>query len=243
MQTITIKTLFFRILITCLAITSFSSSAGLIYRGDKLVYDDVLDITWLLDANYAATSGFDNDGLMNWQDSVAWADSLSFGGYDDWRLPTVNISGGCVRANDGTADCGYNPNTANSELSHMYFNNLGNIARVAPDGSFPTPGYENVNSSFVDANTGLTYTFENYIRGGYWTDTAYDPAPTFRSWAFFSNLGYQDQSQQANLRYAWAVRDGDVASKLQPTVTTPVPTPTSLGLLAFGLLAIRLRKA
>ena len=31
--------------------------AALYDRGEGLIYDDVLDITWLQDANYAMTSG------------------------------------------------------------------------------------------------------------------------------------------------------------------------------------------
>jgi len=29
-----------------------------------MIYDDVLNITWLQDADYAQTSGYDPDGLM-----------------------------------------------------------------------------------------------------------------------------------------------------------------------------------
>ena len=31
------------------------------------VYDTDRNISWLKDANYAQTSGYDTDGLMNWQ--------------------------------------------------------------------------------------------------------------------------------------------------------------------------------
>jgi hypothetical protein len=44
-------------------------------------YDTDLDITWLRNANV--------NGPMTWADAVAWADGYSFGGYDDWRLPTT----------------------------------------------------------------------------------------------------------------------------------------------------------
>ena len=37
------------------------SNATLIVRAGGLVYDDVLDITWLQDANYAQTTGYDED--------------------------------------------------------------------------------------------------------------------------------------------------------------------------------------
>ena len=37
-----------------------SANAALWDRGGGLVYDDVLNVTWLQDANYANTSGFDD---------------------------------------------------------------------------------------------------------------------------------------------------------------------------------------
>ena len=63
------------------------ASATLWDRGGGLIYDDHLNITWLQDANYAKTSGYDSDGLMNWANAVDWADNLIYGGYNDWRLP------------------------------------------------------------------------------------------------------------------------------------------------------------
>ena len=33
-------------------------------------YDTVLDITWLADANYAQTSGYDADGRMTWSNAT-----------------------------------------------------------------------------------------------------------------------------------------------------------------------------
>ena len=57
--------------------------AALIVRSGGFVYDDVLDITWLQDANYAMTSGYDADGTMTWDDAFTWAANLNYGGYDD----------------------------------------------------------------------------------------------------------------------------------------------------------------
>jgi hypothetical protein len=50
--------------------------AGLINRGNGMIYDNDMNITWLADANYAKTSGHDADGLMTWQQSMDWADNL-----------------------------------------------------------------------------------------------------------------------------------------------------------------------
>ncbi len=89
------------LLATAALVLSTSANAALIDRGNGLIYDDDLDITWMADANYAQTSGYDADGRMNWNDAVAWADGLSYGGYDDWRLTSVN------------------------ELGHLFYDELG----------------------------------------------------------------------------------------------------------------------
>jgi hypothetical protein len=69
---------------------ALSAQADLFDRGGGMVYSDEMDLTWLLDANYARTSGYDADGYMTWTDANNWAENLVFGGYDDWRLPTFD---------------------------------------------------------------------------------------------------------------------------------------------------------
>lgn len=81
------------VFIVTLAYASFAQ-AIFIDAGGGMVYDTELDVTWLKDANYAMTSGYDADGLMNWNDSVAWASSLTVGGVNGWRLPTMTTSSG-----------------------------------------------------------------------------------------------------------------------------------------------------
>src|SRR5437879_5591769 len=77
-----------------------NASATLFDRGGGLIYDDVLNITWLQDANYAQTSGFDADGLMNWDNAKAWAAGLSYFDsvrnvtWTDWRLPYASVIAG-----------------------------------------------------------------------------------------------------------------------------------------------------
>ncbi len=94
--------------------------ALLIDMGGGLIYDDVLDLTWLQDAGYAQTSGYDADGLMTWDPAVTWADTLSYYDtvrdytYTDWRLPEA----------DPSAGTGYN--ATNSEMGHLYYTELGN---------------------------------------------------------------------------------------------------------------------
>ncbi len=79
----------------------------------NLIYDTDRDITWLGNANFGAGSSFDDgvsttDGRMTWQNAVNWADSLTVGGFTDWRLPTTS--------------CFFRSATVciNSEMGHLF---------------------------------------------------------------------------------------------------------------------------
>ena len=102
-----------RITGACALLTGIALSGGaqamLIDRGRGLIYDNVLNITWLSDANYAKTSGVDADGLMNWTAASAWAANLVYGGYSDWRLPTtLQPDASCSNHLAGGISFGYN---------------------------------------------------------------------------------------------------------------------------------------
>src|SRR5215471_4104466 len=68
--------------------------AALYDRGHGLIYDSVLNITWLQDAQYAQTSGVDSDGLFTWSDAEAWVNQLNYMGISGWRLPSLTPVGG-----------------------------------------------------------------------------------------------------------------------------------------------------
>jgi len=69
--------------------------SALLDRGGGLIYDTDLDVTWLQDAIYAKTSGFDPDGRINWHSAMDWVASLAYYDsvrdrtWDDWRLPSA----------------------------------------------------------------------------------------------------------------------------------------------------------
>jgi len=67
-----------------------TANANLEARPGGMVYDTDLNITWMSDANYAKTSGYDADGLMSWSSAYNWAASLNVGGVSGWRLPVAN---------------------------------------------------------------------------------------------------------------------------------------------------------
>src|SRR5262245_17394520 len=84
------------------------ANALLIDLGGGMIYDTDYDLTWLQDANYSRTSGFDADGFMTWNEAMDWASGLVYSGYDDWRLPSAYDL-------DGTGPC-IGPNCIESEM-------------------------------------------------------------------------------------------------------------------------------
>jgi len=79
----TIKSLIAASLIIASAI---SVNAALFDRGNGLIYDEDLNITWLQNANYAGMT-------MPWEEANSWASNLIFQEYEDWRLPEFDCSG------------------------------------------------------------------------------------------------------------------------------------------------------
>lgn len=182
-------------------------------------YDTVLDITWLADANYAQTSGYDADGVMTWNKAQTWIGTLnraSFLGVNDWRLPTVTDTGqtGCDFSYGGT-DCGWNANTSTGEMASLFYDTLGNLALYDTSGNFPQSGY------------GLTNTgpFSNIQSYYYWADTE-SATNSGEAWYFHLNFGSQNDADKTLTRNAWAVRSGDIAA---------VPIPAAVWLFATGL--------
>lgn len=259
-----------------LLVFGVSANATLIDRGGGLIYDDVLDITWLQDANYAATELTDarrdeiinavgnvdghilteNDftkdasgnytGRMTWWGAVAWAQELSFGGFDGWRLPTVDpvngVSFPIPRTNNATTDRSYAKTTTDgtdggwrdgagnpvSEMGHMYYVNLGNLVFCTPNDADPSDcspqtGFGLNNTSFTDGLSGDIVSFLNIQTVSYWSSS--------EPWSFFFGSGLQGPiANKYQDPFSWAVRDGDVSA---------VPEPTTLALAGI---AYRLRR-
>lgn len=181
-------------------------------RGGGLIYDDVLDVTWLQDANFAQTSGVDPDGRMTLAEAQQWVSDLTYYDsvrniqYDDWRLPNATDVGsdGATYTNiyEGV-DYGYNITTP-SELSYMFYQNLGNLA------AFTTAGFSNncdtSAPNFCLSNVGP---FVNLQSDRYWTSQQY--GSTFGNTLIFKfNNGFQQYTANGNVEYVWPVRDGDV---------------------------------
>lgn len=190
-----------------LLVISSPSPAELIDRGGGLIYDTELDITWLQDANYASSSGVDEDGAMSWDSANNWASNLEY--YDsvrnvvwsDWRLPSTQIpDDSCTDDEAGTAPSldptGFN--CTGSELGHLYYTELGGTA-----------GEWIINSNDPDLSL-----FKNIQIGLYWSQTEAASNPTAAAWHFHTDTGFQNDFPKFTTLYAWPVRDGDVGSEL-----------------------------
>lgn len=194
-----------------LSIMAFSgtSSAALVDRGGGLIYDDDLNITWLADANYAQTSGYDVDGYMTWDNSMTWASTLSY--YDSvrdqtltgWHLPTADPT--CV-------SFGGDLNCVGGELGHLFYNELGGTA----------------GSSLLSSTDPDLALFTNISPDYYWLNVEYELNLT-RARVLFIDSGSQDTDLKSYINSAWAVRAGDVGA---------VPIPAAVWLFGSGLIGL-----
>ena len=228
------------------AVVTGNAQASLIDRGNGLLYDDVLNVTWLQDANYAHTSGYagaDSAGRMNWTTAKTWAADLVYGGYSDWRLPSNSpINGSSFNdsyAPDGSTDYGHNITSPHSEMAYMYHVNLGLKSYYDTTGTtqsdfgiFGNGTYNGVdNNSFGQTNVKLVNNLKSYA---YWSGSEYAPSP-YNAWACGTAYGSQYYDDKIYPYYAWAVRPGDVAA-------VPVPGAFWLfGSAMVGLMGLKRR--
>jgi len=97
------------IVLSLLIASAVSVNAALFDRGNGLIYDDDLDITWLQNGNYKGMT-------MVWEEANTWAANLIFQEYEDWRLPEFNCS-------EGTCTDG--------EMGHLY--DVEGISSATPE--------------------------------------------------------------------------------------------------------------
>lgn len=192
------------------AFLSAPAQADLLSRlGGLAYYDTDAGITWLADADYAKTSGYDGDGLMTWEQANAWAAGLNIAGVTGWRLPyTLQPDTSCGVQAFGAS---LGSNCIGSELGNLFYNVLGGKATIA----------------ISDSHNDNYELFSNIRISGYWSATEFSGDPLGQTaWAFGMG-GVQVYVNKSSFEpHAWAVRDGDIAA---------VPVPAAIWLYGFGL--------
>ena len=206
-----------------------TASATLIDRGNGMIYDSAQNLTWLQDANYAKTSGYDSDGLMSWDDAMTWVENLTYGGYDDWRLPRITtypivFSGGIGLDVGSFTITGAIDNVPllpipGFNIGYFVTSEIWSAQPLALCLPFPAPPGGNVICQFI------TSPFANITSEPFWYGIE-DGDSAWASGSSVFSLYPAALYPKSESFQAWAVRDGDVAG---------VPEPQSLALIILGL--------
>ncbi|ABE49391.1 MULTISPECIES: DUF1566 domain-containing protein [Methylobacillus] len=169
------------------------------YDADNTLIDKIIavtptfnDVTWGLQT--LSANNFDtSNGTADWWGALAFVDYLndiSYGGSNQWRLPSVSgrLQGYNLPGNGAAAG---------DEFPELFYQELGATAGT----SIPDTAY-----------------FDNEQTGTYWTETLY-PANNAHAWNFNTNNGYQATNIRGLDRYVWAVTPGMVAAVPEANTT------------------------
>jgi hypothetical protein len=210
----TVLTLVLATLVLVIGMDFASSHSVRFYsRGNgTMVYDSNLNITWLADANYAATQYRQScgelgtkDGKMTWTQATRWVDDLVYGGFSDWRLPTTPASDpSCDEQNPiGT----YGFNCTGSEMGNLFYEGLGGRA-----------GESIINTH--NKNFDLFHNISSF--GKYWLGREFAPLAQI-ALNFHTRNGFSNANSKSVALLVWPVRDGDVGPNAQgePRIENP----------------------
>ena len=170
--------------------------------GGQAIYDTDLNVTWLADANLAATNtfgvqGISLEGLMSWDTAQRWIRAMNatnYLGYHDWKLPTTPQPDATCYEHSGAFSTGHN--CTGSMMGHLFYTELGGDAH---------------RSIITNHNAGYSL-FKNVEDQTYWSETSVATWPGC-AWAFVMN-GIQFYYDKRYSNYAWPIRNGDVAGNM-----------------------------
>lgn len=235
------------------ALTTLSAEATLYSRlGGQAYYDDVLDVTWIANANLAASNTFglayNSDlgdypgdpygpsyteqilpsGQLTWGGALHWTAAMNtdggtgYLGFNDWRLPTM--------LDTGTSGCNFAFTGADCGYNVQTGSEVTTVYSEMASLWYDTLGNLAYNDTAGNPQPGWgmsnTGPFSNVQSNFYWSGLEYAP-DTSNAWYFNAGVGNQGAYSKGNLFYGWAVRSGDV-----------VPVPAAVWLFGSGLLGL-----
>lgn len=187
-----------------------TADAALIDRGNNLIYDDDLNITWLADARYARTSGYHSEGLLTFTEAESFVNQLTYAGFTDWRLPAAPEDLSTCSMSGSAGRHGF---CSGGELNHLFYDEFGGEP----------------NTAIIDHNNGNLNLFDNIsIHDWVWTDrvTPYNSGAMYAYTFQFGRMHYVMGSSNLSVL---AVHDGDIGT---------VPIPAAVWLFVTGLVGL-----
>ncbi|HEY9201635.1 MAG TPA: hypothetical protein VIQ81_08570 [Gammaproteobacteria bacterium] len=240
---------------------TFCTNAALIERLDGLAYyDDVLDITWLADANFAATESFGVNGISSYQypslelgGGMSWAiaqdwvaamnatnGSQGYLGHNQWRLPSADPVNGSTYdytffVKDGSTDSAFNISAPGSVYEGSTQSELAHLYynTLLNSALYDIDGTQNncdINPLELTGCLTNTGPFSNLLAVSNVYWTG-NEATSDTALGFTMQTGQQYNEYQSATGYVLAVADGDV-------FVSEVPVPAALWLFSFGLLTL-----
>lgn len=214
-----------------------SSQAALYDRGNELIYDDYLGITWTKDANLfqtlASKSGNTtafvqhiidaNNGKV--YDKPNYLDTPSYSGYRNLSLNDFDSFTGKLNWWGAQAWVNY--------LNQINYGNYSNWR--LPAGNLENNAYGITELGYLFSQKNDTnFRFDNaqYVTNIlYWFGSEIAPLNE-RAWLFEFYSGSYYHASKYELQHSWLVRDGDVAT---------VPVPGAIWLFATAVLTCLIR--
>jgi hypothetical protein len=196
-------------LVACGLSPSQASAALLLSQDGTAVYDTVNNVSWLADADLAASNRFglpvctgsgtqpcvNPSGSMSYQAAAAWVQAMNaanYLGHTNWQLPTTpTADSGCTKINPaGGGNFGFNCSLG--ALGSLYYNALG---LKSPNTAVPIPS--NTFGSFSN--------FQPFL---YWSRSSAGASGYF---SFSFNNGFKGANTAPNFLYVLPMIAGKIS--------------------------------
>jgi hypothetical protein len=201
--------------------------------GGETIYDPVADVTWLADANLAATqkfgvpakgrdgvANFSPNGAMTHTAALAWIKAMNAGkgylGHTNWELPPI-----LTKTKDSCADGTFGFGCKDSPFGELFYDQF-HLSQGQPVTPIP------------DIKVGALHNIQPYLYWGCQGDagqttcstTKPEPAPGFGA-SFNFGDGFQGSDVAANNLYVMAYYPNSPSGTPTPKPVHTPPTPRS----------------